>query len=81
MQLCLEIVTNELWFENVEPMAFGRWMIQFLIRYFESDNSKEHYLVKHYLVNIVDTAKTRNQETGKTCHKFHVTAIIKRAKF
>ena len=57
-------------------MAFGRWMIQFLIRYFESDNSKEHYLV-----NIVDTAKTRNQERGKTCHKFHVTAIIKRAKF
>ena len=32
---CLEIVTNELWFENVEPIAFGRWMIQFLIRYFE----------------------------------------------
>ena len=73
IQIHLEIVTNEL---CTEQMVFGRWIIEFLIKYFESDNSK-----KDYLINDIDTATTRNQKRGQPCHKFHVIGVIKKAIF
>ena len=39
LQLRNEIMTHDSWFESAEEM------VNFLTRYFENDNSKEHFLV------------------------------------
>ena len=61
LQLRNEIMTHDSWFESAEEM------VNFLTRYFENDNSNEHFLVD---------AKIRKQKWGEfkiePCRKFHI---------
>ena len=67
-QLRSEIITNTSWFQSTEQM------VKFLKDYFQSDDSKEHFLV-----DAAETTKIWKQKQGELkiepCRKFHVIRV------